>query len=120
MQSLRRKRVVLCAGHFIDPGSETGAPGERDMNMLIANAATSRLERRGWRVVRPELEEPTKSADWENYLEWLIRNSRNGVPVIEVHGQGVKAGMVRRGARGEVAGVQVQTPINPDKPRVLN
>ena len=40
----------------------------------------------GWRVLRPERDAP--SLRWEDYLQWAGAQSRRGVPVLEIHGQG--------------------------------
>ena len=81
-----RKEVALVGGHWIDPGKDTGAPGEREMNMHIANRVTSKLASEGWIVWRPE--NNTAGYTWDQYLDWVGDQTTRNVPVIEIHGQG--------------------------------
>lgn len=70
---------------------ETGAEGEQEFNMELANHVEGRLTQRGWVVLRPEL--TARGLEWEDYLRWVARQSRRGVPVLELHGQGALPGM---------------------------
>mmetsp|Transcript_4441 Transcript_4441/g.15876 ORF Transcript_4441/g.15876 Transcript_4441/m.15876 type:complete len:502 (-) Transcript_4441:183-1688(-) len=90
--------IAVVAGHWIDPWDEPGAPGEREFNMEIANRLERRLKTSGWRVLRPERDAP--SLRWEDYLQWVGFQSRRGVPVVEIHGQGETADL-----QGQVTGV---------------
>ena len=96
-----RATVALVPGHWIDPGEESGAPGERALNLVIANRAHRLLDARGWTVLRPDLASPPLS--WEEYVAWVRAQSRGGVAVLEVHGQGEGASM-----EGRVTGVIAQ------------
>eukprot|EP00873_Tetraselmis_striata_P003205 jgi/Tetstr1/423469/TSEL_014150.t1 len=79
-------RIGVVAGHWIDPGADTGAPGEREFNMEVANAVDKQLTSQGWRVYRPDRD--TEGLAWDDYLRWVARQSRRGTPVVEIHGQG--------------------------------
>eukprot|EP00897_Mesotaenium_endlicherianum_P009532 jgi/Mesen1/8607/ME000050S08020 len=96
----RRERdtVGVVAGHWIDAGVEPGAPGERDFNLEVADSVERRLRGAGWSVLRPDRDAP--HARWEDYLNWVSRQTMRGVPVLEIHGQGSKADY-----RGLVLGV---------------
>lgn len=59
--------------------------------MVLANDVEARLTARGWVVLRPEL--TARGLEWEDYLRWVARQSRRGVPVLELHGQGPLPGM---------------------------
>mmetsp|Transcript_4462 Transcript_4462/g.6024 ORF Transcript_4462/g.6024 Transcript_4462/m.6024 type:complete len:384 (+) Transcript_4462:262-1413(+) len=94
-----RRMIAIVAGHWIDPGSQIGAPGERQFNMQIANSVTSQLRSQGWTVLRPELD-PTPHSSWDAYLGWVRAQTRLGTPLIEVHGQGGGAAVKRHGVLG--------------------
>lgn len=96
-----RTTVALIPGHWIDPGEEVGAPGERALNLVITNRAHRLLGSNGWTVLRPDLAQPP--LEWNQYLAWIREQSRAGVAVLEVHGQG--AGAV---VEGRVTGVIAQ------------
>jgi hypothetical protein len=96
-----RTTVALIPGHWIDPGEEVGAPGERALNLVITNRAHRLLGGKGWTVLRPDLAQPP--LEWSQYLAWIREQSRAGVAVLEVHGQG--AGAV---VEGRVTGVIAQ------------
>ena len=96
-----RTTVALVPGHWIDPGEESGAPGERALNLVIANRAHRLLDARGWTVLRPDLASPPLS--WDEYVAWVRAQTRGGVAVLEVHGQGEGASM-----EGRVTGVIAQ------------
>ena len=87
------KEIAIVGGHWIDPGCDTGAPGEREVNLHIANRLTSKLSSRGWVVWRPENNEEKGEYTWAQYLDWVGDKTVRGVPVIEIHGQG-KVGKV--------------------------
>jgi hypothetical protein len=84
-----------------NPGEEVGAPGERALNLVITNRAHRLLGSKGWTVLRPDLAQPP--LEWSQYLAWIREQSRAGVAVLEVHGQG--AGAV---VEGRVTGVIAQ------------
>mmetsp|Transcript_18093 Transcript_18093/g.39578 ORF Transcript_18093/g.39578 Transcript_18093/m.39578 type:complete len:483 (-) Transcript_18093:201-1649(-) len=96
--SAAERRIMMVAGHWVDPAEEMGAPGERAFNMEVANSVTAKLQAAGWKVIRPELQaEPLK---WEEYLGMVVDMTRKGVPLVEIHGQGWGAAV-----RGQVIGV---------------
>lgn len=110
------KAIILVAGHWINPGSSLGAPGEREVNMEIANLMQPILERCGWKVRRPDLaylkrhgsyakagmtqkaidsllkdrdNSPANYPNWSAYLNEsrnLMANNPN-VHWVEIHGQ---------------------------------
>ncbi|MCO5565049.1 hypothetical protein L7F22_018719 [Adiantum nelumboides] len=90
--------ITVAPGHFIDPGNETGAPGEREFNFEIANLVERDLHGHGWRVLRPDRDAPYLL--WEEYLNWVSKQTLRGHPVVEIHGQGPTADY-----RGHVTGV---------------
>ena len=94
--------VALVPGHWIDPGEETGSPGERELNARIADKAHENLRRMGWTVLRPDTFAPALA--WDAYLDWARAQCVSGVPLLEIHGQGSGAEM-----RGRVTGVISQT-----------
>lgn len=99
--------ITVVPGHWIDPGSERGAAGERDFNLQVANVLERQLHGNGWEVLRPDRDAPYLS--WEEYLNWVSKQTRKGIPVIEIHGQGSTADY-----RGLVLGVigDVEAPLN--------
>ena len=97
--------VALVPGHWIDPGEETGSPGERELNARIADKAHDELVLRGWTVLRPDCFVPP--LDWDAYLDWARAQCARGVPLLEIHGQGSGAEM-----RGQVTGVISQTGVS--------
>ena len=94
--------VALVPGHWIDPGEETGSPGERELNARIADKAHENLRRMGWTVLRPDTFAPALA--WDAYLDWARAQCVSGVPLLEIHGQGSGAEM-----HGRVTGVISQT-----------
>eukprot|EP00250_Pteridium_aquilinum_P001476 c11665_g1_i1 orf=132-770(-) len=94
----RSNTITIAPGHWIDPGVEYGAPGERGFNLEIANLVERNLHAHGWKVLRPDRDAPYLS--WEEYLNWVSKQTRNGHPVVEIHGQGHTADF-----RGLVFGV---------------
>jgi hypothetical protein len=99
--------ISVIPGHWIDPGNETGAPGEPEFNMDVANVLERQLMRNGWKVLRPEREAPELT--WEEYLNWVSKQTSQGIPVLEIHGQGSDANN-----RGIVVGVigDASAPLN--------
>jgi chemotaxis protein histidine kinase CheA len=97
--------IALVPGHWIDPGEETGSPGERELNARIADKAHDELVLRGWTVLRPD--EFVPPLDWDTYLDWARAQCARGVPLLEIHGQGSGAEM-----RGRVTGVISQTGLS--------
>eukprot|EP00898_Chlorokybus_atmophyticus_P003353 jgi/Chlat1/4018/Chrsp26S00298 len=93
-----RNMVAIVPGHWIDPEDDTGAPGERNFNMEVANRVTTQLSTSGWRVLRPDRDAPTMQ--WDDYLDWISAQAARGVPTVEIHGQGASADY-----RGIVKGV---------------
>lgn len=85
----RFKTITIAPGHWIDPGIEQGAPGERDFNLEIANFTEKKLHNKGWEVLRPDRDAPYLS--WEEYLNWVSKQTLKGRPVLEIHGQGSTA-----------------------------
>ncbi|CAM6090441.1 unnamed protein product [Calypogeia fissa] len=81
--------ISIIPGHWIDPGFETGAPGERDFSMDVANVLERQLMGNGWKVLRPDRDSPNLT--WEEYLNWVSKQTSQGIPVLEIHGQGSKA-----------------------------
>jgi hypothetical protein len=72
------------------------------LNLVIANRAHKMLGARGWTVLRPDLANPPLA--WPQYMSWVREQSRAGVSVLEVHGQGSGAASVD----GRVTGVIAQ------------
>eukprot|EP00270_Netrium_digitus_P003141 TRINITY_DN1355_c0_g1_i1.p1 TRINITY_DN1355_c0_g1~~TRINITY_DN1355_c0_g1_i1.p1 ORF type:complete len:590 (+),score=139.24 TRINITY_DN1355_c0_g1_i1:120-1889(+) len=99
--------ISVIPGHWIDPGLEPGAPGEREFNLEVANAVERQLRWSGWEVLRPDRDAP--HLRWEEYLNWVSHQTLKGVPVMEVHGQGSTADY-----RGLVLGVigDKDAPLN--------
>lgn len=89
-----RPEAAVVGGHWIDPGPDTGAPGERELNLAIADAVTRKLSRKGWVVWRPDRN--AKEGSWQDYLDWVGRQTVRGVPVVEIHGQGKLPMTLRR------------------------
>ncbi|KAJ7557612.1 hypothetical protein O6H91_04G002100 [Diphasiastrum complanatum] len=96
--------ITVVPGHWIDPGGEAGAPGEREFNLEVANVLEKQLRGNGWDVLRPDRDAPHLS--WEEYLNWVSKQTLRGVPVLEIHGQGSKADY-----RGFVLGIIGDTNI---------
>lgn len=71
-----RTTVALVPGHWIDPGEEVGAPGERALNLVITNRAHKLLGNKGWTVLRPDLAQPPlvgRCASWNHHSSrWLL------------------------------------------------
>ena len=84
------RTVALVPGRWIDPGEEAGAPGERALNLVIANRAHAALGGRGWTVLRPDLASPPLAR--ERYEEFVRAQTVAGVPVLEIHGAGTHGG----------------------------
>eukprot|EP00850_Spirogloea_muscicola_P005286 SM000024S07748 [mRNA] locus=s24:210500:214379:+ [translate_table: standard] len=100
-------KVTVVPGHWIDPGFEPGAPGEREFNLEVANTIEKQLRGHKWDVLRPDRDAPHLS--WEAYLNWVAKQTLRGVPVVEIHGQGSAADF-----RGLVLGVigEKDAPLN--------
>jgi hypothetical protein len=81
------RTVAIVPGHWIDPGfdGEEGPPGERALNLVIANRAHALLGDDGWTVLRPDLASPPLAR--EQYVAWVKTQSSAGVAVLEVHGR---------------------------------
>ncbi|CAI5949957.1 unnamed protein product [Closterium sp. NIES-64] len=112
-QHIGRSDVIsVVPGHWIDPGFEPGAPGEREFNLEVADALERQLRSTGWDVLRPDRDAP--NLQWEQYLNWVSKQTMRGVPVIEIHGQGSNADY-----RGFVLGVigDKDTPLNKELAR---
>lgn len=90
--------ITIVPGHWIDPGVEVGALGEREFNLEVANVLEKQLRGNGWEVLRPDRDAPLLS--WEEYLNWVSKQTLKGIPVVEIHGQGSSADY-----RGLVLGV---------------
>ncbi|KAL3688239.1 hypothetical protein R1sor_014548 [Riccia sorocarpa] len=99
--------ISIIPGHWIDPGGEVGAPGEREFSMEVANILEKQLRGNGWKVLRPDRECPGLS--WEQYVDWVTKQTSKGIPVLEIHGQGSEADY-----RGLVLGVigDEHAPLN--------
>ncbi|GJP49177.1 hypothetical protein CLOM_g8420 [Closterium sp. NIES-68] len=108
----RSDAISVVPGHWIDPGFEPGAPGEREFNLEVADALERQLRSTGWDVLRPDRDAP--NLQWEQYLNWVSTQTMRGVPVIEIHGQGSNADY-----RGFVLGVigDKDTPLNKELAR---
>eukprot|EP00249_Psilotum_nudum_P013102 c24153_g1_i2 orf=1086-2402(+) len=104
--------ITVVPGHWIDPGSEIGATGERDFNVEVANVVEKQLRGNGWEVLRPDRDAPYLS--WEEYLNWVSKQTLKGIPVLEIHGQGSNADR-----RGIVIGVigDIEAPLNKELAR---
>ena len=102
---MRHDLIAVVAGHWIDPWDQPGAPGERDFNLEVADRVERLLRQGGWRVLRPERDAP--SLRWEDYLQWAGAQTRRGVPVLEVHGQGLIEGRLLQGVLGTL-----RSPLN--------
>ena len=85
-----RRAVAVVPGRWIDPGEEAGAPGERVLNLVIANRAHAILGADGWTVLRPDLASPPLAR--ERYEEFVRAQTVAGVPVLEIHGAGTHGG----------------------------
>ncbi|CAI5474223.1 unnamed protein product [Closterium sp. Yama58-4] len=129
-QHIGRSDVIsVVPGHWIDPGFEPGAPGEREFNLEVRacvlvgtwaneshrhliHALERQLRSTGWDVLRPDRDAP--NLQWEQYLNWVSKQTMRGVPVIEIHGQGSNADY-----RGFVLGVigDKDTPLNKELAR---
>lgn len=94
----RKDVITIVPGHWIDPGVEVGALGEREFNLEVANMLEKQLRGNGWEVLRPDRDAPLLS--WEEYLNWVSKQTLKGIPVVEIHGQGSSADY-----RGLVLGV---------------
>ena len=81
------RTVAIVPGHWIDPGfdGEEGPPGERALNLVIANRTHALLGDDGWTVLRPDLASPPLAR--EQYVAWVKTQSSAGVAVLEVHGR---------------------------------
>ena len=99
----RPGRSPLVPGHWIDPGEETGAAGERRLNLAIADAAEATLTRAaGGQSLRPD-RDASPPLQWDEYCAWVRERTLEGVAVVEIHGQGEGAEM-----GGRVTGVIAQ------------
>lgn len=90
-KSLKGKTFVLAAGHTIYPGNQTGAPNEKDMNILITDNLEQKLEKEGAKVIRPEIR--TKNLilyDWNHYMRFGRSSVKNKYVWMEIHGQPLK------------------------------
>ncbi|CAI7836900.1 unnamed protein product, partial [Closterium sp. NIES-54] len=78
----------------------------------VADALERQLRSTGWDVLRPDRDAP--NLQWEQYLNWVSKQTMRGVPVIEIHGQGSNADY-----RGFVLGVigDKNTPLNKELAR---
>jgi chemotaxis protein histidine kinase CheA len=101
--------IVLVPGHWIDPGEETGSPGEREFNKAIADLTQAKLQGFGWTVIRPDLFSPPMR--WREYADWASDRCAFGVPLLEIHGQGKDAAAID----GRITGVisQVGEDVSP-------
>lgn len=101
------KVVAVVPGHYIDPGYDTGAPGEREQGKRIADKAAWMLKNCGWQVLRPDRD--LHHYSWLEYNHWVNHRTQEGIPVIEIHGQGQCNGI-----RGQLTGVigQENTLLN--------
>ena len=72
------RTVAIVPGHWIDPGfdGEEGPPGERALNLVIANRAHALLGDDGWTVLRPDLAVPPLAR--EQYVAWVKTQSSAG------------------------------------------
>ena len=93
------KEVAIVAGHWIDAGVDTGAPGEKETNLYIANRVTSKLASKGWLVWRPDNNK--EEYTWQEYLEWVGEQTLRKIPVVEIHGQGRIGNIPAIGVIGE-------------------
>jgi N-acetylmuramoyl-L-alanine amidase len=106
------RTIAIVPGHWIDPGfdGEEGPPGERALNLVIANRAHALLGDDGWTVLRPDLASPPLAR--EQYVAWVKTQSSAGVAVLEVHGQSGtdddkdKSGVETHTHGGHIAGRQ--------------
>eukprot|EP00854_Cymbomonas_tetramitiformis_P016065 gene16065-19053_t len=66
------------------------------------------LDRAGWAVERPDTH-VSKATTWTEYCEWVTQQSRKGVAVLELHGQGTGAA-----CQGVTIGMigQPEAPLN--------
>lgn len=92
------KVIALVAGHCIDPGYDTGAPGEREQSKRIADMSSRMLKANGWKILRPDRD--ARHLTWLEYNDWINQRTREGIPVIEIHGQGKC-----NGVQGKLTGV---------------
>ena len=96
------RTVALVPGRWIDPGEDAGAPGERALNLVIANRAHVMLGDGGWTVLRPDLASPPLAR--EQYADFVRAQTLAGVPVLEIHGAaGDGRGDEGRGVTGVIA-----------------
>ena len=94
--------MVVVPGRWIDPGEDAGAPGERALNLVIANRAHAVLGDGGWTVLRPDLASPPLAR--EQYADFVRAQTLAGVPVLEIHGAaGDGRGDEGRGVTGVIA-----------------
>ena len=59
--------------------------------MELADNVDELLTKKGWVVLRPD--RTAGGIGWEEYLHWVAWQSQCGIPVLELHGQGVLPGM---------------------------
>ncbi|CAM6042872.1 unnamed protein product [Sphagnum compactum] len=90
--------ISIVPGHWIDSQGEPGAAGEREFNLEVVNMLEKQLIENGWEVLRPDRDAPYLS--WEEYLNWVSKQTLEGIPLLEIHGQGSAAHY-----RGHVLGV---------------
>lgn len=111
-----KREVAVVGGHWIDPGGDTGAPGEREVNLHIADRVTQKLSALGYAVWRPEYNSRSgrQAYTWLEYLDWVGDRTREGVPVVEVHGQGRVGGIPAVGVIG-----CPHSPLNAELARVF-
>lgn len=77
--------ISIVPGHWIDSQGEPGAAGEREFNLEVANMLEKQLIENGWEVLRPDRDAPYLS--WEEYLNWVSKQTLEGIPLLEIHGQ---------------------------------
>mmetsp|Transcript_4875 Transcript_4875/g.31202 ORF Transcript_4875/g.31202 Transcript_4875/m.31202 type:complete len:546 (-) Transcript_4875:1501-3138(-) len=101
------KVVALVPGHYIDPGYDTGAPGEREQGRRVADKASWMLKQCGWQVLRPD--QDLHHYSWLEYNHWVNRRTLEGIPIVEIHGQGRSSRI-----QGQLTGVigQRDAPLN--------
>lgn len=101
------KVVALVPGHYIDPGYDTGAPGEREQGRRVADKASWMLKQCGWQVLRPD--QDLHHYSWLEYNRWVNHRTLEGIPIVEIHGQGRSSRI-----QGQLTGVigQRDAPLN--------